>query len=141
MILPQSHTAGHTNVGWIDTQGAGELKIDVLVSDIATVGTASATGGSISIGEAFDTNVSNATTIVANRTGLKYGRLITYNVDTRLMARYAHATFTAGTAGVSNETQRVSVCGTLGRLAAAPTSTGGMVDTVNTDNVALIVTG
>lgn len=141
LILPTSHTAGHTNVGWIDTRGADELKIDVVVSNIATVGTASATGGSISIGEASDTNVSNATTIVANRTGLKYGRLITYNVDTRLMARYAHATFTAGTAGVSNETQLVAVVGTLGRLSAAPTSTGGMVDTVNTDNVALIVTG
>ena len=38
----------------IDTLGADYVEIDVNVSDIATVGTASATGGSISLGDAVD---------------------------------------------------------------------------------------
>jgi hypothetical protein len=69
MISPVSRTAGHTQVGYIDTLGADYVKIDANVSDIATTGTASATGGTLSLGEADDTNVSNATTIVADRTG------------------------------------------------------------------------
>ena len=140
IISPVSRTAGHTQVGFIDCRDAGEAKIDVAVSDIATVGTASATGGSISLMEAADTNVSNGTTIVADRTGLKNERLVTYHVDTRLMARYAHVKFTAGSAGVSNETQIVSVTGTLGRLAAQPTSTGGMVSGLS-NSVAVLVVG
>lgn len=140
LFAPVSRTAGHTQVGFIDTRNAGELKVDVAVSDIATVGTASATGGSISLMEAADTNVSNGTTIVADRSSLKHERVVTYHVDTSLMARYAHVKFTAGTAGVSNETQLVSCVGTLGRLASAPTSTGGMV-TGNTNSVAVLVVG
>jgi hypothetical protein len=50
VISPVSRTAGHTQVGFIDTMGADYVKVDVNVSDIATTGTASATGGSISIG-------------------------------------------------------------------------------------------
>jgi hypothetical protein len=72
MISPVSRTAGHTQVGFIDTMGLDYVKIDANVADIATTGTASATGGSLSLGEATDTNVSNATTIVADRTGLKF---------------------------------------------------------------------
>jgi hypothetical protein len=139
VISPVSRTAGHTQVGFIDTMGADYVKVDVNVSDIATTGTASATGGSISIGEADDTNVSNATTIVADRTALKYARNVTYLVDTKTKKRYVHVTFTAGTAGVSNETQLVSAVATLGRLEQAPSATGGMV-TGLTNSVALIVT-
>jgi ApbE superfamily uncharacterized protein (UPF0280 family) len=139
IISPVSRTAGHTQVGYIDTMGADYVKLDVNVSDIATVGTASATGGSISIGEADDTNVSNATTIVADRTALKYARNVTYLVDTKSKKRYVHVTFTAGTAGVSNETQLVSVVGATSRLEQSPTSTGGMVSGL-TNSVAVIVT-
>lgn len=140
IISPVSKTAGHTSVGFIDTLGADYLEIDVMSSDIAGTGVASATGGSISIGEAADTNVSNATTIVANQTGLKIGRCTTYKIDTKTMARYAHVTVTAGTAGVSNETQLFSVTGKLSRLQNSPTSTGGMVTGLTNSN-ALIVVG
>lgn len=139
IISPVSRTAGHTQVGYIDTLGADYAKIDVSVADIATVGTASATGGSISLGEADDTNVSNATTIVADRTGLKYARNVTYLVDTRSKKRYLHLTFTAGTAGVSNETQVVSAIGSTSRREQTPSSTGAMV-TGLTNSVAVIVT-
>jgi hypothetical protein len=139
IISPVSRTAGHTQVGYIDTLGADYVKIDANVSDIATVGTASATGGSLSLGEADDTNVSNATTIVADRTALKHARAVTYLVDTKSKKRYLHLTFTAGTAGVSNETQLVSVTGTVSRLEQSPTSTGGMVSGL-TNSVAVIVT-
>jgi hypothetical protein len=139
VISPVSRTAGHTQVGYIDTLGADYVKLDVNVSDIATVGVATATGGSVSLGEADDTNVSNATTIVADRTGLKYARAVSYLVDTKTKKRYLHVTFTAGSAGVSNETQLVSVTGATSRLEQAPTSTGGMV-TGLTNSVAVIVT-
>jgi hypothetical protein len=139
IISPVSRTAGHTQVGYIDTLGSDYVKIDANVSDIATTGTASATGGTLSLGEADDTNVSNATTIVADRTGLKFARAVTYLVDTKLRKRYLHLTFTAGTAGVSNETQLVSVTGATARLEQAPTSTGGMVSGL-TNSVAVIVT-
>lgn len=139
VITPVSRTAGHTQVGYIDTLGADYVKIDASVSDIATTGTASATGGSLSLGEADDTNVSNATTIVADRTGLKFARNVTYLVDTKLKKRYIHLTYTAGTAGVSNETQLVSAVGSVSRLGSGPTSTGGMV-TGLTNSVAVIVT-
>jgi hypothetical protein len=139
VISPVSRTAGHTQVGYIDTLGADYVKLDVNVSDIATVGVATATGGSVSLGEADDTNVSTATTIVADRTGLKYARAVSYLVDTKTKKRYLHVTFTAGSAGVSNETQLVSVTGATSRLEQAPTSTGGMV-TGLTNSVAVIVT-
>lgn len=139
IISPVSRTAGHTQVGYIDTLGADYAKIDVNVSDIATVGTASATGGSISIGDAVDTNVSNATTIVANQTALKYARNVTYLVDTRTKARYLHVTVTAGTAGVSNETQLFSAVGSTSRLAESPSATAAMVSGL-TNSTAVIVT-
>lgn len=139
IITPKSHTAGHTNVGYIDCLGADYAKIDAAVSDIATTGTASATGGTLSIGEADDTNVSNATTVVADRTGLKFARQVTWLVDTKTKKRYLHVTFTAGTAGVSNETQLVSVTGAVSRLGQMPSATGGMVSGL-TNSVALIVT-
>lgn len=139
IISPVSRTAGHTQVGYIDTLGADYVNIDASVGDIATTGTASATGGSLSLGEADDTNVSNATTIVADRTALKFARNVTYLVDTKGKKRYIHLTYTAGTAGVSNETQLVSAVGTLSRLGSAPTSTGGMVSGL-TNSVAVIVT-
>jgi hypothetical protein len=139
IISPVSRTAGHTQVGFIDTLGVDYVKIDVNASDIATTGTASATGGSISLGEADDTNVSNATTIVADRTGLKFARNVTYLVDTKLKKRYIHLTCTAGTAGVSNETQLFSAVGTTSRQDATPSSTGAMVSGL-TNSVAVIVT-
>lgn len=139
VISPVSRTAGHTQVGFIDTLGADYAKIDVNASDIATTGTASATGGSISLGEADDTNVSNATTIVADRTALKFARNVTYLVDTKTKKRYLHLTVTAGTAGVSNETQLFSAVGSVSRLDQAPTGTGGMVSGL-TNSVAVIVT-
>jgi hypothetical protein len=139
IISPVSRTAGHTQVGYIDTLGADYVKIDANVSDIATTGTASATGGTLSLGESDDTNVSNATTIVADRTALKFARNVTYLVDTRTKKRYLHLTFTAGTAGVSNETQLVSAVGSVSRLERAPSATGGMV-TGLTNSVAVIVT-
>jgi hypothetical protein len=138
MISPVSRTAGHTQVGFIDTLGADYVEIDVNVSDIATTGTASATGGSISLGSAVDTNVSNATTIVADRTGLKFARNVTYKVDTKTAKRYIHLTFTAGTAGVSNETQLVSAIAKTTRLEQSPSATGGMVSGL-TNSVAVIV--
>ena len=127
MITPVSRTAGHTQVGFIDCLGARYLTIHSSVSDIATVGTASATGGSISIGEADDTNVSNATTIVADVTALKYARCRSDLIDLRGKKRYIHVTVTAGTAGVSNETQLFSVTGHLSRLEAGPSAEGGRV--------------
>jgi len=139
IISPVSRTAGHTQVGFIDTLGADFVKIDANVSDIATVGTASATGGTLSLGEADDTNVSNATTIVADRTALKHARNVTYLVDAKTKKRYLHLTFTAGTAGVSNETQLVSAVGSVSRLEQGPTGTGGMVSGL-TNSVAVIVT-
>ncbi len=140
LITPVSRTAGNTQIGYIDTLGADYVKVDANVSDIATTGTASATGGTLSLGEADDTNVSNATTVVADRTGLKFARNVTWLVDTKTRKRYLHLTFTAGSAGVSNETQLVSAVASVSRLEQAPTGTGGMVSGL-TNSVAVIVTG
>lgn len=138
IISPVSRTAGHTQVGFIDCLGANYATIDVNTSDIATVGTASATGGSISVGHAADTNVSNAVTVVANQTGLKVGRLTRYLIDTKSKERYLHVTFTAGTAGVSNETQLVSVTGSVSRLEQSPTAAGGMVTGLTNSNAIIV---
>lgn len=138
VISPVSRTAGHTQVGYIDTLGADYVTLDVNLSDIATVGTASATGGTVSVGDAVDTNVSNATTVVANQTSLKHARNITYLIDTRTKKRYIHVTFTAGTAGVSNETQLVSVTGKASRLEQSPSSTGGMVSGLTNSTVVIV---
>lgn len=138
VISPVSRTAGHTQVGVIDCAGADFVKIDCNTSDIATVGTASATGGSISIGEGETTNVSDQTTIVANQTGLKVGRATVYLVDTRSKKRFLHVTFTAGTAGVSNETQLVSVTSTKFRLEQSPTAAGGMVEGLTNSNAIIV---
>ena len=108
MITPVSCTAGMTAVGFLDTLDADYAEVSMGVSDIATVGTASATGGSLSLGHSDDTNPSNAVTIVANVTGFKHARLREDKVDCKTLKRYLFATFTAGTAGVSNETQLVS---------------------------------
>lgn len=140
IMSPVSRTAGHTQVGFIDCLLADYVKVDANVSDIAGTGVASATGGTLSIGQADDTNVSNATTIVADRTGLKFARQVTWLVDTRSMKRYIHVTFTAGSAGVSNETQLVSVAGATSRLEQTPSATGAMVSGL-TNSVALIITG
>ncbi len=139
MASPVAVTAGMTNVSFIDTMGADYAKIDVNVSDIATTGVATATGGSISIGEADDTNVSNATTVIANVTGLKFARCRTYLVDTKTRKRYLHCTFTAGSAGVSNETQLLSVTGAVSRLGQGPTSVGGMVSGLTNSAAAIVV--
>lgn len=138
LITPISRTAGSTQVGFIDTMGADYVEIDVNVSDIATTGTASATGGTISLGSATDTNVSNATTIVADRTGLKFARNVTYKVDNKLGKRYLHLTFTAGSAGVTNETQIVSATAKTSRLEQYPSATAGMVSGL-TNSVVVIV--
>ena len=138
-ISPVSCTAGMTAVGFIDTLDADYLKLDVCCSDIAGSGVASAIGGSISIGEATDTNVSNATTIVADRTDQDFGRAVTYLIDTKTRKRYIHVTCTAHTSGSSNAAQVYAAVGTVFRVGEGPSSTGGMV-TGLTNSAAVIVT-
>ncbi len=138
-ITPVSRTAGHTQVGFIDTLGADYVEIDVSVSDIATTGTVATKTFTAMGSDAVDTNVSNAVTVVADRTGLKFARNVTYKVDTRTKKRYLHLTFTAGSAGVSNETQLVSAVAKTTRTEQFPSATGGMVSGL-TNSVAVIVT-
>lgn len=140
VFVPTQHTAGHTNTGYIDTLGADYVVIDHSNGSIAGSGVASATGGSISIGSADDTNVSNATTLVANLTGLKFASARRTVIDTKTgCKRYVHVTFTAGTAGVSNEPQYVSCTAFTGRLLNSPTSTGGMVAGLTNNSARIVV--
>lgn len=138
IIPPVSRTAGHTQVGYIERKGADTLLLICSASSIAGTGVASATGGSFSIGEATDTNVSNATTIVANETAIKFEQMKVYVIDLRGKDEVIHVTATAGTAGVSNETQLFSVTGTLLNLEEGPTAAAGLV-TGLTNNEVLVV--
>lgn len=141
-IAPVSRTAGHTAIGYFDRLNGNKLadylEIDVQLASITGSGVASATGGSLSVGESADTNPSNAVTIVANKTGLKLEQQQSYKIDLRSKKRYIFVTFTAGSAGASNETQVVSVSGSLGNVEDKPTAAAGMVSR-NTNSAVTIV--
>lgn len=140
IFVPTQHTAGHTNTGYIDVLGADYAVIDFANGSIVGTGVATATGGTLSIGSSDDTNVSNAATLVANLTGLKFASARRTCIDTKTgCKRYIHVTFTAGSAGASNEPQYVSCTGFTGRLQNSPTSTGGMVNGLTNNSARIVV--
>jgi hypothetical protein len=130
-ISPAGITAGATSAVNIDTLGADWATIRVALSNIVTTGVASADGVTVKLTESVDTNSSNATTFVADRTGIKFGREIRYEVDTRTRKRYLRLSVIPGTSGVSNEPVTACAFSTLSRKAAAPASTSDLIAGTN----------
>lgn len=139
LINNVARTAGNTATGWISVTGADYLTLRCAISDAATAGFASSDGLKIVVTEAVDSNVSNTSVIttISNVTGIKNACEKVYHIDTRTRKQVIHVAMTAGTSGVSNEATTVSCIGTLTRLEASPTSTGGMVSTSTNDAVVI----
>lgn len=125
------YTNGNTAAVNIDTLGADYATIRVALGRAATGTIASADGTTVKLTESADTNASNATTFVADKTAIKVSQEVLYHVDTRSRKRYLRLSIIPGTSGVSNEIVTCAAFATLGRLEAAPTSTSGMVNTTN----------
>ncbi len=136
VISPASVTNGATSAVNIDTSGADWATIRVLLANITTTGVASADGVTVKLTESNDTNASNATTFVADRTGIKFGREVRYEVDTRIRKKYLRLSVIPGTSGVTNEPVTVAAVATLSRLESTPTSATAMV--AGTNDVAVI---
>lgn len=131
VVSPAGVTNGATSDNTIDTLASDWVTIRVLLSNIVTTGTASADGVTVKLTEMDDTNVSNATTFVADKTGIKFGREIRYEVDTRARKRYLRLQVIPGTSGVTNEPVTAAVLATFGRREQAPASTSVMVTGTN----------
>lgn len=130
-ILPATVTAAATATALIDTLGADYATVRVMIGNIAQATIASADGVTVKLTELDDTNQSNATTIVANRTGIKFGRVVRYEVDTRARKRYLLLSVIPGTSGVTNEHVPVAAISTLSRKEQAPASTAAMTAATN----------
>lgn len=137
MISPASYTNGATASYNLDTKGAAYATIRVAIANIAQATIASADGVTVSLLHADDTNTSNFATLVANRTGIKFGREVRYEVDLKGKKRYLRLTVTPGTSGVSNEPVVVSAIGTLSIKEDIRTSTANLVAGTN-DYVAIV---
>ena len=138
-ISPVSLTAGSNVTANFDFLGAKYADVRVLVSNIATPTVASASGATVSILSANDTNSSNFATIVADRTGIKTARHIRYTIDNRTGKRYGRINLTAGSAGVSNDTVLFAAVATVARNTENITSIGAL-STTTTNDTALAVT-
>jgi len=130
-ISPAAITNGATSAVNIDTLGADYATIRVGLSNIAQATIASADGVTVKLTESDDTNASNATTFVADRTGIKFGREVRYEVDTRARKRYLRLSVIPGTSGATNEPVTAVAFATLSRKEQAPASTATMVAGTN----------
>lgn len=114
-ILPASLTAGSNVTANIDCVGADYATVRCIVSNIAGTGVASASGTTVSILSSDNTNASTFATLVADRTGLKFGREVRYEVDLKGKKRYLRVNITAGSAGASNDAVVVAMVATLSK--------------------------
>lgn len=130
-ISPAGVTNGATSAVNIDTMGADYATIRVALSNIVTTGVASADGVTVKLTESVDTNSSNATTFVADKTAIKFGREIRYEIDTRLRKRYLRLSVIPGTSGVTNEPVTAVAFATLTRKEQTPASTSDLVAGTN----------
>lgn len=143
IIVPCSLTAGSNVTANMDCIGAEYATIRVLVTNAqATVATATGATVSVLSSDTATTNATTYVTVVADRTALKFGQEVRYDIDMKGAKRYLRVNITAGTAGVSNDTCLVSAIGTLSRREQAPTSIQALVTllTNNTNSTALQVT-
>lgn len=141
MIQPCALTAGSNVTANLDTIGSDYATIRVLMNNLqATV--ASATGATVSLLSSDVTHSSSFATVVADKTGLKFGQTVRYEVDTKTAKRYLRVNITAGTAGVSNDAIVAAAIGTVSRRESSPTSIQALVAlmTNNTNSTALSVT-
>lgn len=137
-LSPATVTAAATATALIDTLGANHTTIRVLIASIATATIASADGVTVKLSSLDDTNLSNAATIVANRTGIKFGRQVRYEVSRgSSMKRYLYLQVIPGTSGVTNEHVVVAAISTLSRKEQAPASLATM--TAASNDVVLVV--
>lgn len=135
MVSPAGITNGATNTSVIDTIGADYATIRVALSSIASATVASTDGTTIAITEA-DVNSTNATTFstittIPNQTGIKTGREVRYEIDTRQRKRFLRLALTPGTSGVSNEPVTACVFATLSRKEIGPSASGSQVAGTN----------
>ncbi len=121
-ISPATVTAAATATALIDTLGADYATVRVLIANIAQATIASADGVTVSLGSLDDTNLSNSVTVVANRTGIKFGREVRYEVDCKTQKRYLYLKVSPGTSGVTNDHVVVAAVSTLSRKENTPTS-------------------
>jgi trehalose-6-phosphatase len=127
-LSPASVTAGATAAVNIDTKGADYATIRVAYALGNTATIASSDGVTVKLTESTDTNPSNATTFVADKTGGKLSREVLYHIDTKTTRkRYLRLSVIPGTSGVSNETAVVAAFATLTRNENSPTATNDMV--------------
>ncbi len=131
VISPASVTNGATSAVNIDCINADYATIRVALGNIAQATIASADGATIKLTELEDTNPSNATTFVADRTGIKFAREVRYEVDLKARKRYLRLSVIPGTSGVTNEPVIASAIVTLGRNTQEPASTSAMVSGTN----------
>ncbi len=124
-------TAAATSATIIDRLGADYATIRVAVSNIAQATIASADGTTIKLEESDDTNSSNFATIVANRTGIKFGREVRYEVDCRGRKRYLRLSVVPGTSGATNDAVTATVFSTMSRKENGPASTQAMTGASN----------
>ncbi len=139
-ISPASVTAAASATALIDMLGADYATVRVFIANIAQATIASADGVSVVLKESDNTMVTsttNLTTIVADRTGIKFGRQVRYEVDCKARKRYLYLSVAPGTSGVSNETVVIGAISTLSRKEQAPASAAAF--TAATNDVVVIV--
>lgn len=131
LLTPAAVTAAATAVANLDCKGAAYATIRVGLANIAQATIVSADGITVSLLESDDTHVSNFATITANRTGIKFGREIRYEVDLKGRKRYLRLAVTPGTSGATNDHAVVAAFATLSVKENARTSTAAMVAGTN----------
>lgn len=126
-ISPAAVTNGATSAVNIDCINADYATIRVALSNIAQATIASADGVTIKLTELEDTNPSNATTFVADKTGIKLAREVRYEVDLKARKRYLRLSVIPGTSGVTNEPVTAVAFVSLSRKTGEPSATNDMV--------------
>lgn len=130
-LTPQNVTAAATAAVNIDTKGADWASVRVAIANLATNTIASADGTTVKLTESADTNPSNATTFVADKTGIKLSREVRYEIDTKARKRYLRLSVIPGTSGATNEHITAAAFATLTRNENSPTATNDMVGGTN----------
>lgn len=131
LLSPQTVTAAATAAANLDTKGAAYATIRVGLSNIAQATIASADGVTVSLLHSDDTNATTFATIVANRTGIKFGREVRYEVDLKGLKRYLRLAVTPGTSGATNDHVTACAFATLSIKEDARTSTSAMIAGTN----------
>lgn len=113
LISPAGVTHGNTATANLDTKGYSYATIRVALSNIVTTGVASADGVTVRLAESDVTHATSFATVVADRSGIKFGREIRYDVDLKGRKRYLRTSVIPGTSGVTNEPVTACAFGTL----------------------------